>query len=114
MSRIMFALGTALRETGQALDRVGCSMQGSSAFRELISKHKTVRAVYDKTPVLPSVGFVAPSAVRDGRRGDRRAELDLVRRRAARRRQLDCHRERDQRAGQRGYSRREDQRGRGL
>ena len=41
MSRIMFALGTALRETGQALDRVGCSMQGSSAFRELISKHKT-------------------------------------------------------------------------
>jgi len=58
----MFALGTALRETGQALDRVGCSMQGSSAFRELISKHKTVRAVYDKTPALPSVGFVAPSA----------------------------------------------------
>ena len=58
----MFALGTALRETGQALDRVGCSMQGSSAFRELISKHKTVRAVYDKTPVLPSLGFVAPSA----------------------------------------------------
>ena len=62
MSRILFALGTALRETGQALDRVGCSMQGSSAFRELISKHKTVRAVYDKTPALPSVGFVAPSA----------------------------------------------------
>ena len=62
MSRIMFALGTALRETGQALDRVGCSMQGSSAFRELISKHKTVRAVYDKTPALPSDGFIAPSA----------------------------------------------------
>ena len=58
----MFALGTALRETGQALDRVGCSMQGSSAFRELISKHKTVRAVYDKTPALPSDGFIAPSA----------------------------------------------------
>lgn len=62
MSRVMFALGTALRETGQVLDRVGCSMQGSSAFRELISKHKTVRQVYDKVPILPSSGFIAPSA----------------------------------------------------
>jgi gamma-carbonic anhydrase len=62
MSRVMFALGTALRETGQVLDRVGCTMQGSSVFRELISKHKTVRGVYDKVPRLPSVGFIAPSA----------------------------------------------------
>jgi carbonic anhydrase/acetyltransferase-like protein (isoleucine patch superfamily) len=62
MSRVFFALGTALRETGQALDRVGCSMQGSSAFREIISKHRAVRSVYEKTPALPKQGFIAPSA----------------------------------------------------
>ena len=31
MSRFMFSIGTALRETGQVLDRIGCSMQGSNA-----------------------------------------------------------------------------------
>jgi hypothetical protein len=58
----MFALGSALRETGQVLDRIGCSMQGSNAFREAISKHRTVLGIYDKVPTLPMHGFVAPSA----------------------------------------------------
>lgn len=62
MSRVMFTLGTMLRETGQVLDRIGCSMQGSNAFREAISKHRTVAGIYDKVPALPAAGFVAPSA----------------------------------------------------
>ena len=37
-------------------------MQGSNAFREAISKHRTVAGIYDKVPALPRRGFVAPSA----------------------------------------------------
>ena len=62
MSRFMFSIGTVLRETGQALDRIGCSMQGSTAFREAISKHRTIMGIYEKTPALPRAGFIAPSA----------------------------------------------------
>ena len=62
MARVMHALGTALRETGQALDRIGCSFQGSNVFREAISKHRTIQQIYEKVPKLPAAGFVAPSA----------------------------------------------------
>ena len=62
MARVMFTLGSVLRETGQVLDRIGCSMQGSNAFREAISKHRTVLGIYDKVPSLPRSGFIAPSA----------------------------------------------------
>ena len=61
MSRVMFTLGTMLRETGQVLDRIGCSMQGSNAFREAISKHRTVAGIYDKVPALRR-GIRRPSA----------------------------------------------------
>lgn len=58
----MFTLGSVLRETGQVLDRIGCSLQGSNAFREAISKHRTVLGIYEKVPSLPRAGFIAPSA----------------------------------------------------
>jgi len=58
----MFAIGTAFRETGQALDRIGCNMQGSNAFREGISRHRTVMGIYENVPKLPVHGFIAPSA----------------------------------------------------
>lgn len=34
MSRVLHAVGKALRETGLALDRAGATLQGSFAFRE--------------------------------------------------------------------------------
>lgn len=34
MTGLLFTLGTALRETGQALDRLGSRVLGSYAFRE--------------------------------------------------------------------------------
>jgi len=61
-ARIMFTVGTAFRETGQILDRLGCHMQGTNIFREAISKHRTVLGIYDKVPKLPTLGFIAPSA----------------------------------------------------
>ena len=34
MSGILHRVGFMIRETGQALDRLGCRLQGSSAFLE--------------------------------------------------------------------------------
>lgn len=62
MARLLYAVGTMVRETGQALDRLGCSMQGSYAFREQLSRHRAVMNLFDKKPSLPPDCFVAPSA----------------------------------------------------
>ena len=34
MARMLYSLGSMVRETGQALDRLGCTLQGSFAYRE--------------------------------------------------------------------------------
>jgi hypothetical protein len=34
MSGLLGGLGVALRETGQALDRLGCRIMGNAAFKE--------------------------------------------------------------------------------
>jgi len=40
--------GRALRETGQALDRVGLTIAGTETFRETYSRHRPVMNIYDK------------------------------------------------------------------
>lgn len=62
MSRLLFFLGNAVRETGQALDRLGCRLQGSAAFKEQLSRHRTLMPIYDKVPAVPPTAFVAPNA----------------------------------------------------
>ena len=34
LGRVVYSLGKAVRETGQALDRLGCRLQGVTAFKE--------------------------------------------------------------------------------
>mmetsp|Transcript_13330 Transcript_13330/g.42292 ORF Transcript_13330/g.42292 Transcript_13330/m.42292 type:complete len:257 (-) Transcript_13330:110-880(-) len=60
--RILYSLGYMVRETGQALDRLGMRLQGNEAFKEQLSRHRTVMNLFDKSPVLPASAFVAPSA----------------------------------------------------
>lgn len=55
-------LGRALRETGQALDRVGLTITGTESFRETFSRHRPVMNLYDKRPLVAVDAFVAPSA----------------------------------------------------
>lgn len=58
----MYAVGFWIRETGQALDRLGCRLQGNYFFHEQISRHRTLMNIFDKTPHIHRDAFVAPSA----------------------------------------------------
>lgn len=55
-------MGFWIRETGQALDRLGCRLQGNSYFQEQLSRHRTLMNIFDKAPMVDKNAFVAPSA----------------------------------------------------
>ncbi|KAF2553108.1 hypothetical protein F2Q68_00035589 [Brassica cretica] len=105
MGRALYSVGFWIRETGQALDRLGCRLQGKNHFREqrtisfhpsyfpipiqslfdpkfslilmlyrsidyaividfisILSRHRTLMNVFDKSPSVDKQAFVAPSA----------------------------------------------------
>ncbi|KAJ4887540.1 Gamma carbonic anhydrase 3 [Raphanus sativus] len=62
MGRALYSVGFWIRETGQALDRLGCRLQGKNHFHEQLSRHRTLMNVFDKAPIVDKDAFVAPSA----------------------------------------------------
>ncbi|CAH8351636.1 unnamed protein product [Eruca vesicaria subsp. sativa] len=62
IGRAFYSVGFWIRETGQALDRLGCRLQGKNHFREQLSRHRTLMNVFDKSPSVDKHSFVAPSA----------------------------------------------------
>lgn len=62
LGRVVYRLGAMVRETGQALDRLGCRLQGEYAFKEQLSRHRTIMPFYEKRPEIAADVFVAPSA----------------------------------------------------
>ncbi len=62
MAFLARGLGVALRETGQALDRLGCVLVGNGAFKEQLSRHRAVMPLAGVLPKLPVSGFIAPNA----------------------------------------------------
>ncbi|KAG7597611.1 Hexapeptide repeat [Arabidopsis suecica] len=62
LGRAFYSVGFWIRETGQALDRLGCRLQGKYYFREQLSRHRTLMNVFDKAPIVDKEAFVAPSA----------------------------------------------------
>ena len=63
MQRVPHLFGKALRETGQAMDRLGLSIAGNEIFRESYSRHRTVMPIsVDRVPVVSNSSFVAPNA----------------------------------------------------
>ncbi|CAI5945429.1 unnamed protein product [Closterium sp. NIES-65] len=62
IGRALYNVGFWVRETGQALDRLGCRLQGKYAFTEELSRHRTIMNLFDKLPEVPANAFVAPSA----------------------------------------------------
>eukprot|EP00897_Mesotaenium_endlicherianum_P008414 jgi/Mesen1/7600/ME000395S06760 len=62
LGRALYTVGFWVRETGQALDRLGCRMQGKYGFTEQLSRHRTIMNLYDKAPQVPKDAFVAPNA----------------------------------------------------
>ncbi|KAJ1491213.1 trimeric LpxA-like protein, partial [Baffinella frigidus] len=64
MSRAVWQVGQMVRETGIALERLGCRLQGNYTFLEQLSRHREVMAlVSHKKPVVNQGCFVAPSAL---------------------------------------------------
>ncbi|GLT80041.1 hypothetical protein SLA2020_515040 [Shorea laevis] len=60
--KAIYSVGFWIRETGQALDRLGCRLQGNYCFQEQLTRHRPLMNVVDKTPVVDKEAFVAPSA----------------------------------------------------
>ena len=48
MKRAGHLLGRSLRETGQALDRVGLTVSGKEIFKDTLSRHRQVMNLFDK------------------------------------------------------------------
>ena len=61
--KVISETGKCLRETGQALDRLGARAMGDHvSFRETWSRHRKLMNLYDKRPVVAADSFVAPNA----------------------------------------------------
>ncbi|KAK4481456.1 hypothetical protein RD792_012350 [Penstemon davidsonii] len=62
LGRAVYTLGHWIRQTGQAMDRLGSSFQGNYYLQEHLSKHRTLMNLFDKSPVVDKDVFIAPSA----------------------------------------------------
>ncbi|KAK9812161.1 hypothetical protein WJX73_001122 [Symbiochloris irregularis] len=67
MSAFLYRLGLTLRETGQALDRLGCQLQGNPAYREEFFRHRSVLNLPSAVSDIAPNAFVAPSAAVSGK-----------------------------------------------
>jgi len=67
MKKLVYLAGNALRETGQALDRVGCQLQGNFAYKEQLSRHRRIMPLFDKRPAIAPGAWIAPNASVIGR-----------------------------------------------
>lgn len=62
LGKAIYTVGLWVRETGQALDRLGCRLQGNYYFQEQLSRHRTLMNIFDKVPAVDKDAFLAPSA----------------------------------------------------
>ena len=58
----MRTLGKALRETGQAVERMGMRAQDNFSFAHPFCRHRAVMNLFDQRPFLARNAFVAPNA----------------------------------------------------
>ena len=58
----MRTLGKALRETGQAVERMGMRAQDNFSFAHPFCRHRAVMNLFDQRPFLARNAFVAPTA----------------------------------------------------
>lgn len=62
MSILLHRLGFALRESGQALERVGCRLQGINSFEEELTRLRPAANFQALAPSVDSSAYVAPTA----------------------------------------------------
>ena len=63
MKKVSHLLGRAIRETGQAVDRLALRLEGKEAvYNEFWSRHRPVMNLFDKRPLISSGTFIASNA----------------------------------------------------
>jgi len=62
LKRVVVGVGRGFRETGQALERMGCRAQDNWIFSERICRHRALMNLFDQRPKLGAAVFVAPNA----------------------------------------------------
>jgi len=62
MKRVLVGVGKALRDTGQAVERMGMRAQDNWIFQEKICRHRALMNLFDQRPKLRPSVFVAPNA----------------------------------------------------
>jgi len=62
LRRVLVGVGRGLRETGQALDRLGMKAQDNWLFAERLCRHRALMNLFDQRPELGAQVFVAPNA----------------------------------------------------
>lgn len=62
MALLGYRLGVMLRESGQALDRLGCQLQGKGSYAEEVFRHTPIVSLFGRKPDVAASAFVAPSA----------------------------------------------------
>lgn len=61
-SSMRHSIGSLFREAGEAMDRVGCFLQGSLAYKEKLNRTRRVMQFKGVKPAIKSDVFVAPNA----------------------------------------------------
>jgi carbonic anhydrase/acetyltransferase-like protein (isoleucine patch superfamily) len=62
LKRVLSLVGRGIRETGQAIDRLGSTVQGNYAFKEQLSRHRRLQNFFDNKPKVGEKSFIAPNA----------------------------------------------------
>lgn len=62
MNALRYRLGFALRETGQAVERLGATLQGINSFQEHVPQLKPVLNAGAKLPQVARTTWIAPTA----------------------------------------------------
>jgi carbonic anhydrase/acetyltransferase-like protein (isoleucine patch superfamily) len=67
VSKVSYWIGASLRETGNALDRVGMKLQGNFGYKEPLPRHRRLMPFNFTAPVVNEGAFVAPNATLIGK-----------------------------------------------
>merc|ERR1711990_722213 len=61
-ARVAYLAGQAFRETGLALDRLGCNVLGASVHNYQFCRSRPLMNLFDMKPAADKTAYIAPTA----------------------------------------------------